>query len=438
MDKSLQNINSEYVKSLEMAIQLSQKEIETLRSIIRNDYQSDSQTTIETQLTELNVSSSILNSTNAEDLLNTLNMYYDEKVGIIELSIFTYDEKSLLNALSNEDIISEKFLTAVNYFQENGIVTWAVQLSNPTVISDPFVTEKQQLNYVLAPLRFKNKINGMLITLSNHSKRDLENSFILEVSNLSEIIAVAVENIISSRTLNNMNNKLFELSSRADLNSQLAGFGELAIKISEESLLPIKIIETNLELIRTGIDEKEKRFEIIRSQLDTLKSINTKLIKYFDAISKNAKERNKVNIKEVVQETLTLLDNSFQRYGIEYSVIESEDDISVLWNKIELGLTIFGIIIFALYNISEGGKLTISFSQINRKTASINISDNAEALIDLDNSTILEKRYRPKHIKHDLVSFYSISQYLTKNRSKIEFEPVEGSGNTFRLICPIA
>lgn len=421
-----------------MAVQLLQNEIESLRSIIRNEFQNKPQSIETASYNEINIRSSILNSTDAQDLLSILTFHLREKVEITEMAIFNYDEKSLLSAFSNEFSLSEKFKRAIEYFQENGIITWAVQLPNPTIISDPFVTETHQSYYILVPLRFRNQISGLLSILSHEPKNEIENKLIHEVSGISDIIAVAVENIVSSRVLKNMNNRLLELNAQADINSHLAGFGELAIKISEEAMLPIRVIETNLELIQTGIDEREKRFEIIRSQLNTLKSINSKLIDYFNTLSTSERKRNKVNIKRVLQDTSSLLNKSFQRHGIEYFINESDKDTCVLWNKIELELTVFGIIMFCIYNMPEGGIITLSYSRINRKTASINISDDAEALTNLDNVTILDKSYRPKHIKHDLISFYSINQYLLKNRSKIEFEPVEGSGNTFRLICPIA
>jgi len=436
MDKS--SYNSEYFKSLENTVELLQKDIEALRKNVKSELDTNEQTTDDSKSAISHSVSAILNSNNAVDILNVLDKIFGSDAGIIETAIFKYDVTDLLEDLSIESTNSEKFMSAVNYFQENGIISWAAGLSTPSLIPDPFVKEHQQSYYILLPLTLKSKVIGMLVSYSTNTKIDIENNFIPIISTLTDILAAAVEKIISYKIFTDLNTRIQELSSRADINSQLASFGELAIRISEESLLPIKIIESNIELIRTGIDAKEKRFEIIQEQLNILKTINTKLIDYFDMISQNNKLRERVNLRLLLNETLIFLDKGLQRYGISYEILTPENDIFVNWNKIELEQTILGIIMFCSYNMIEGGHLVISYSQLNRKTVSISISDNAEALSDLNSITVWDKSNKPKHIKHDLVSFYSINHYLTRNKSKIEFQPIAGIGNTFRLICPIA
>jgi hypothetical protein len=438
MNDDKYSMNTEYVKSLEIALQLLQEEVESLRSKVKKGLaptgnngvssDDDAQKSFQTQL---------FNCSTGCEILNFLNEYLIGKFGISEICVYTYDDKTLLTPLCEVSGTSDIFENAINYLQENGIISWAMKLKSPTILKDPYTSEDSDSNYLFVSMYQKNKVLGALIAKSSESKTALEKSF-EEFAVISELIAVAVKNVISTNILEQTNRKLINLRSQFENQSQMASFGEIAMNMAKESFVPISIIESNLHLIKTGISEKKKRYEIIDIQLDNLKSINNKLINYFKLISDNKERRSPINVRIVLDDVLSLLSVILMRYGIEYEIADSDSDIEVVWNKADLEQTVFGIVMFCVANMIDGGKISFSYLKSTKKAVVINISDNGEALSGYDNVSILDSERRPAHIKQSLISFYSIEQYLSRNRSKLEFEAIEKKGNTFRLICPVS
>jgi hypothetical protein len=436
MDEDKYSMNTEYVKSLEIALQLLQEEVESLRSKVKKGLTNQGNNGVSKDDSQKSFQSLLFSCNTGCEIMNFLNEYLIGKFGISEICIYTYDDKTLLTPVCDESGTSDIFEKAVNYLQENGIISWAMKLKSPTILKDPYTPEESDSNYLFVSLHLKNKQLGALIAKSSESKAELEKSF-EEFAITSELIAVAIKNVISTNILEQTNRKLINLRSQFENQTQMASFGEIAMNMAKESFVPISIIESNLHLIKTGISEKMKRYEIIELQLDNLKSINNKLISYFKLISDNKNRRSSTNVRIVLDDILSLLSVILMRYGIEYEIAETDSDVEVYWNKADLEQTVFGIVMFCVANMIDGGKISFSYLK-SKKSAVINISDNGEALSGYDNFSILDSERRPAHIKQSLISFYTIEQYLERNRSKLEFEAIEKKGNTFRLVCPIS
>ncbi|GEM_PF-3033636 len=233
-------------------------------------------------------------------------------------------------------LFSSYLLMLILYFSGLSflIYTFPVSLMVFIIILDMLVASRHAGNEEkLALIHLLLQINILIIALHNldypfFRHYDLYSKLASSVSLLTNILmaiilpAVVVYNLKTRRQI--------ELEETLKNQSKLSTLGEMTAGIAHEINNPLSVIINRIELLRMQINKKNPPPEEVLKGLDQIE-ITTKriidIIKSLKKLSKTEKEEffKTVNLKDVIEETLTFCRDRFRLGNIELRIELGED-----------------------------------------------------------------------------------------------------------------
>lgn len=433
----LNQSRDEYIRTLEMYVQLMQREIENLRNQLNpknknisnikniNNINNNLISKTYTNLPEFNQASSI------EEILNQLLMFFEDKLELIEINIYFYkSDKTLIPVSSTPN--SSKFPEQIKFLEEQGIIDWAVEQNNPSVIPNIRAELNDDvINFIISPILVRGKLVGIFTATTGKSYDFFDEQKLLELANVVNSASESIENLHSAEEIIKMNKRLALMNEQMFQSGKLASIGELAASFAWEIDSPLHILKTNLQLLESGVGNSKRRFEIIKEQLDKINEINSRLSNIAGgAFTDISSETNQVS--NLIDDVLLFSGSQLLRDGISIE-IEAEDlSLEVIGIKSQIEQALLNILLFLRDCQPDGGKILIGSFKSKDKSVLITMGFAGKGLSQED----LLMLFEPTAEKKFNNGLYLAKNILQQHNGKLNIFSEPDKGITVKIILP--
>jgi len=349
-EENLSIEKDEYIKSLEISVQLLQREIEHLRKKLLEYSTNEIQNSVNTNF-NFDGNNLINKVSSKSELISATNSIISSNKLILEWQIFLINSDSSFTNLDNS-VKNDKIIDELSQLTEDGVTDWI--LSNDEVKLAPSLldsTESRVINNLFVPVLSTGSQSLLFFGKISEEQSNILEEFKLAIKQVMNAIALKLDNIISSEHITDISKQLENnVVNRKSSNSTL-----LNIALSEFEQ-PIEIIEANLEFIDKGIGNPVRRSEIIKDNLNFIKVLKNKLIKI------NSEKQNsniEFSFNTLIEEIAFITKNQLQRDGIALNINISKDIIHKA-DKKEVESLFTYLVLFSADLMPDGGNLVLN------------------------------------------------------------------------------
>jgi signal transduction histidine kinase len=430
----LSHSRDEYIRSLEIALQLVQREVENLRQrrpvsqLLKEnpDYVPVSQDAAFLQV-----------YTSADEIIQGLHEHIAERFNIAESNIFLLVAPLRLHPAGNIHEFSI-LQDSITQLEEGGIIDWTLEERRAVIV--PNLHESTlafQSNVILIPLFLRGARYGIFAGFTAESEASFKNEDIAALTSLVESAAVALDNIRSSEEISRMNQRLAQLSNQMVQSSKLASIGELAGNIAHEINNPLQILLAHLQLLESGVGDPARRVEVIKQQIFRISDITRRLLDFARSAPGDATPA-PITLSSLIDEVLLFVGSQLQRDGIRVEK-ECEDPSPVIAGiKTQIEQVLLNIIINARDAMPDGGLLTIGAFATSDHQALITIADTGTGITEEHLPFIFDSFYTTKPVGKGTGLGLSVTQnIIQQHHGKIELVSQPRKGTTFKITLPL-
>lgn len=413
----------EYIKSLEISIQLLQREVETLRKKLLEISSNELKDTQNNS--SFNYNNDLINRVNSiSELITTLNHLFQTNKFFLEwqlLYILNDYSFQLIDVSTKNDKMIEEF----DKLLEDGVTDWI--LSNDEVKFAPSLvdsTDRNPIYNVFVPIQNKGSQSILFFGKTIEDINQVSDDFKNNLKQILNFVCLKIDNIVSSEHISKISNKLEKNSSnKSKSNNPLI---KLAISEFEQ---PISLIDANLNLIENGIGNVNRRTEIIKDNLNIISQLKDKL---YNLIDEKQNLNTEFDISEIINDIKFLTNNQLQRDGINLK-ISSTETFMINFDKKRIESLFTKLILFSVDLMPEGGALVISYEIKKQRTFFKFYYENA--LLTNEEFEKIKLNIQPEEINNGL--FKNLKQILNSiEENNIELDLINDTktGTTFSLI----
>ncbi len=424
----------EYIRTLEVALQLLQREVENLRQQRRS---ADQPAPVSVSTKPETTYGLLQNATTVDEVIFQLQKHLEELLEIRECGIFTISTSQTLVQAGKQLIEDNPLALIVRHLDEQGIITWAIEQRDARII--PNITENaplEEANILLVPLFLRNAPVGIFVAASGKTAESFSTDDISTLLAATEAAMMALDNIRSAEEITRMNKRLGQLNKQMLQSSKLASIGELAGSVAHEVNNPLQILLAHLQLLESGVGSSERRIEIIKQQVYRISDITRRLLDFArNAPSETQLERVEVNF--VINEVLFFINSQLNRDGIQIYTECEEPSPSISATKTQIEQVLLNLMLNARDAMPDGGTITIT-SSTEKNRAFITIADTGIGIPEETIASIFEPFYSTKPQGKGTGLGLSIVKTITAQfRGDIQVSSQDGKGTTFKLAFPL-
>ncbi len=428
-DYEFENSEENYIRHLEMSVELLKREIEHLRSKEKPANKKNKSKKNEAQAPVNN----FLNCNNIQEIMKLFIDTILKQYPISETDLYLFDTFRKLYSAADSSA-SDALNKYKNNFEENGIIDWVCSKSSASAVPnfDDLSGESTNTSFLLIPLVLRDLAIGVIIAGTSKLPTDfseLELKFLFEQAVPA---TVAVDNLISKEEIVNMNRKLSSINKQMIESSKMASFGEIASSISGEISNSIKIIQANIDLIESGVGSPENRFKIIKQQIESINVINKRLINLSSTSTES--KGSSVNLISVIDDILLFSNTQFQRDGIILQKEIEEGEFKIFGSKAQLEQAILNILLFSRDNLDEGGKIKIGLYRSRAEKLNLIISDSSIGLSPDELKDVFEPLVSDQNKSR--TGLYLAKNIISQHKGKIEIISELRKGITYKISLP--
>jgi len=426
----------EYIRTLEVALQLLQREVENLRQQRRSS-EHKVRISTNTHSTEPTITS-LHTATTIQDIILGLQKHLEERLSIRNCRIYTFTSLQTLSTVGDTPESKGGSLgQIIKHLDEQGIISWVMEQRDARII--PNINESaraDEVNIILVPLFLRNAPVGIFIagTAKNADMFSTEDFSVLLAA--TEAAMMALDNIRSADEIKRMNQRLAVLNKQMLQSSKLASIGELAGSVAHEVNNPLQILLAHLQLLETGVGNSERRIEIIKQQVHRISDITRRLL---DFARNTPTESNieKVELNFVINEVLFFINSQLNRDGIQVYQECEEPSPVIMATKTQIEQALLNLILNARDAMPDGGTITITTFTANNKSY-ISIADTGLGIPEENIESIFEPFYSTKpRGKGTGLGLSIVRTIIQQFRGDILVSSQEGKGTTFKLAFPL-
>ncbi len=371
----------------------------------------------------------------AADVIRTLHNDIADAFAIIESNFFIFDDNKQLASQSID--ISISLDNIVNHLEEEGITDWAIENAAPAVISDLFADNSANSSIILIPVASGRSFAGLFVARANRGKAATGRNRLAELDKAVKLAAIVYDKVNKYNDNRILNKRLTAVEQQILDNSKFISAGELAASIADEIKASLLILGGHIQFIESGVGNTKRRMEIIKQELNNIKSNNHRLAGLLD-IAEADEEHCIVNICDIIDDILQITSRRLEKDNI---IIEKSfiiDNDKVLGSRQLLGQAFLNIILSAGNHIIDGGTLQISVSSPDFDNLSINFSDMNPNPYSLNVGDIFEPFYSSENSKGKFsMGLYPAKMIIGRHGGKIFAISEEGRGRTIKIILPL-
>lgn len=241
--------------------------------------------------------------------------------------------------------------------------------------------------------------------------------------------------------------KIQEYQEQLNHSARLASIGELVDSVAHEINTPMGIISAHADSIllqeeKTNIYKEE--LEIIKKQTKRVSEYTKSLLNFSKRMAFNPE---KVNVKDLINESLYLLQPRFREKNIQVIKEIPADGIIIIGDKRQLEQVFINIFNNAMDSLSTEGKIIIQLKEINVLTSkishdeiveciSISITDNGVGIIEANLSKIFDPFYSTKEKNGTGLGLSITKSIIQRHKGNIEVKSEVDKGTTFTIVIP--
>lgn len=420
----------EYIRTLEKALQLLQREVEHLREQRQPD--DNEHKTIDAATN--NASGLFQQSSDAEDVLSTLKSQVREILLSDKIMLYYRNPQHSLSAASV--FVDSDIERAIKHFDEQGVIDWIFSNGSFKFLPD-MSAEDGGAVMMLAPLFLRGAAAGVFSVLFNSDSDLPENQNSEQAVRLAEAALIALDNIRSAVEIGQMNRKLAELNRQMLQSSKLASIGELAGSVAHEINSPLQILLAHLQLLESGVGNPERRLEIIKQQVRRIGEITRRLLDFArnSPLETGVEE---VNVRQIIDEVLLFVNSQLNRDGIHVVCEFDDNTLVVSGSKAHLEQVLLNLVLNARDAMPEGGTITIGAYTVSNSQVLITIADTGIGISEEHLSRVFEPFFTTKSGGKGTGLGLSITKtIIEQHHGTIEIASEYGKGTTFKILLPL-
>lgn len=427
----------EYIRTLEMGIQLLQREIENLRQQRRPEHLTYIETATQqpdsksiSQIAKL-----IQSYSSSNQIIEALREFTVLRFSVIDCAMFLLDSASS-HLISATETTSTQMQFTARKLEEEGITDWALKQKKTIAIPNIADISPARTTLVLAPLFLRGTAVGVFIVHSSLEEPNFEQYELNALTMLAESAAIAIDNIRSSSEISRMNLRLNTLNKQMLQSAKLASIGELAGSISHEINNPLQILVGHIQLLESGVGDSTRRLQIIKEQVYRIGDITRRLLDFARAVPADMRPE-QVNLVSLIEDVLLFTGSQLRRDGIEIERDFEKPEPIVSGMKAQLEQVILNLVINARDAMPDGGKLTIAVFRENNKFATVSIADNGCGIASEHIEHIFDPFFSSKPAGKGTGLGLSISrEIISQHNGTISVASELRKGTTFKISMP--
>jgi signal transduction histidine kinase len=240
-------------------------------------------------------------------------------------------------------------------------------------------------------------------------------------------------------TLESLANERQRLQQELFQTEKLAYMGRLASSVVHEIKNPLTVIKTFAEYLPQKYNEpefKKKISEILPQQINRIEGVVEQLL---DLARPRKPIFRKINIINIIDETLSLLENNFRQKNINIRRNYQSDEILILGDKEQLKQVFLNLFLNSIQAMPKGGKIEISTNlcTTDLKSMIICVRDTGCGISEENLSKLFTPFFTTK--KEGIGLGLVISQEIIKNhKGRISVKSQENKGTEFIIELPLS
>lgn len=419
----------EYIRTLEKALQLLQREVEHLRQR-RPEIAVQPVTSAKEDVTHL-----FQHATTAEEVMSALRGHLASNFPPhTEAMLYYRTPQHLLTPASADSTPNTD--RAVTHFDEQGVIDWMFGDGAVKIVPD-MSNPAGNSRVLLAPLFLRGAPAGVFVATFDNAV-ELSEYDMAGGIRFAESALVALDNIRSAAEIGQMNHKLALLNRQMLQSSKLASIGELAGSVSHEINSPLQILLAHLQLLESGVGNPAHRLEIIKQQVRRIGEITRRLLDFARSTPTEAGIE-EVDTRQIIDEVLLFVNSQLNRDGIQV-VCEIDDPPPIVsGSKAHLEQVLLNLVLNARDAMPDGGTITIGAFMIPAGKALITIADTGTGISEEHLPHIFDPFYTTKRRGKGTGLGLSITKtIIEQHRGAIDVVSQYGKGTTFKISLPLS
>lgn len=324
----------------------------------------------------------------------------------------------------------QETLTAIAYSLKKGFqYPQHTEIAINTSLTTVHTTVTESEIRLTAQILLFNKPNGSITAFLIDDK----SSFLKEEKLLLDSVALKLGNLLERLIIQQNETSLKRQMERAD---RLTILGEITAGIAHELNTPLanilgfaELLKDDLSLKKTAIEDLDK---IINNAIFSREVV--KKLMFFAC--EMPQEMQQVNLTTSIKNSLALLDASFKKSNVNYTVEIADDELLLKADPIQLTQIIFNLVINAIYFSPENGIVTISASQ-SKEHITLKISDQGSGL----SKEALDKVFQPFFTTKPMtdgsgLGLSVVHGIVASHKGSISVENNADAGATFTVKLP--
>ncbi|MBN8572918.1 MAG: GHKL domain-containing protein [Candidatus Kapabacteria bacterium] len=425
----------EYIRTLEMAYQVLQREVEHLRQqrkpveVVKEAINSEG-------LPE-DISALLLALTGPDDVIATLSVHCRERYGLSLVNVFFFEHGGItpLSTMPGE----EHLIMAVRNFDEQGILDWVIGQQELRIVPNLHGNDSQESAIMVIPLMLRGAPAGVFAGFTHRNDDDCDAAERQRLMALAETAAITLDNIRSAAEIVRMNKRLNILNRQMLQSSKLASIGELAGTVAHEINNPLQILLAHLQLLESGVGDPDRRMEVIKNQVFRISEITRRLLD-FARSSPTEFIAVPTDICAVIDGVISFVGAQLNRDAVHIVKEYEEQSMNIVGSKTHLEQVFLNLLLNARDAMPDGGTITIGVFKHEKRKVIITVADTGTGISDENLEHIFEPFFSTKQRGKGTGLGLSISKSIIQQH-KGSIEVVSGQairGTTFKITLPFA
>ncbi|MCF7887604.1 MAG: GHKL domain-containing protein [Candidatus Omnitrophica bacterium] len=273
------------------------------------------------------------------------------------------------------------------------------------------------------------------------SKNDEEN-----LKMITSAIGTEEERVYENKVLREAYSKLKKAQGSLVQSEKLAALGRFSSGIAHEVKNPLGVVLGGVEFLERKIANPEKDVAIaLKKVKDSTLRANNIVQNLLTFAKPSAKKNESIDLKKIIQETLSLLKYKVSLIRIKIINDVKESPEGIIGDKNQIQQVLFNLFLNAIEAMPKGGKLKIKTYKAsgskrikNKSSYVIDIIDNGEGISEENLAKVFEPFFTTKRdTKGTGLGLAMCKMIIENNNGKLSIESKPGKGTTAKIILPI-